>query len=172
MVKSSSVCSGNENAENSGAKMPLVPISFTNKKEQTGSRWACVQVSTLKPKGNPWYRPAEKKSPHVKTIGTVHSLTLYTRELTPYRNNILKDIYSVLFIEALLEVVKTLEAKLGRWLSKGMAQHVKKLVAKSHGLSSIPGAHIVKGENRFLKGFLWPLHAHHGTHAVAPNTNK
>lgn len=60
----------------------------------------------------------------------------------------------MLFIEALLEVVKTLEAKSGRWLSKGMAQHVKKLVAKSHGLSSIPGAHIVKGENRFLKGFL------------------
>lgn len=46
----------------------------------------------------------------------------------------------MLFIEALLMVVKTLEAKSGRWLSRGMALHVKKLVAKSDGLSSIPGA--------------------------------
>lgn len=45
-------CNSNENADDSEDKMPLIPISFANKKQQTGRGVACAQVSVLGLKGN------------------------------------------------------------------------------------------------------------------------
>lgn len=50
-------------------------------------------------------------------------------------------------------------------LTNKMAQLDKELAAQPSDLSSVPGIHMVAGENLLSQIVLWPLRAHHGTGA-------
>lgn len=50
-------------------------------------------------------------------------------------------------------------------LTNKMAQLDKELAAKPSDLSSVPGIHMVAGENLLSQIVLWPLRVHHGTGA-------